>query len=330
MSKRKTKVIRPLYVAASFALIAAGCAHTASSVQPYSLREPVQDFTVDVPMLSIDLPLPEIKLKEIEVPMPEPKQDLLAIAEAGILSQTDGRLSRRALRYAMEARACAIESGVADPENQRLTIIDYSLPTTEKRLWIVDLSDGSLIMNDWVAHGSGSGGLVPSVFSNIPESYQSSLGLIKPLFRYQSPKNGESLRLEGLEPGINDKVFQRAIVVHRSNYIGPGKTGRSQGCQAVRNEAIDPLMDNLDGGLMYAFHETESIKLKSKLIGCGAVLTAADFSCQADARGQEEKSTPGLCPSTDAAHFATVFPNAHSAPWTDATNAPVSTQIAMR
>ena len=184
-----------------------------------------------------------------------------------ILAQTDGALDPQALEFAVKARACAIRSGMIEPESARLTVIDFGKPATQKRLFLVDLSTGKVLLTEWVAHGSGSGQLYATKFSNTPDSYQSSLGLIAPVMEYQA-SSGPAMRLRGLEKGINDEVYDRAIILHRAAYVGPGKQGRSHGCPAVRPEALRPVLNGLDGGLLYAYHPAQSPRLASALLQC--------------------------------------------------------------
>lgn len=163
----------------------------------------------------------------------------------------DQRLTRLApgadpqvLSLAANALACA------DPEAERLAVIDYSLPSTEPRLWVFDLSRDELMFEELVSHGRGSGDAVATTFSNIPESYQSSLGLFRTMNTYYG-RNGYSLRLEGLEAGVNDLAYQRAIVIHGADYVSEsfieqtGRLGRSHGCPAVRQEVTYPLIDSI-------------------------------------------------------------------------------------
>lgn len=238
------------------------------------------------PLILSKIELAFTQTKEAEVPFPlmtqvvadmqrkQKQRDL----EDVLLEQTKGRLSRDALRFAMEARACAIRNDRTQNHGSRLTIIDFGLPSSEKRLFIVDLEDEKLILKDWVAHGAGSGGLYATRFSNTPDSHMSSLGLIEPMFKYEA-SSGPAMRLRGLEKGINDNIYDRHIIVHQSTYIGDGRTGRSQGCQAVRPEAIDVFINGLSGGLMYAYHPQFSPFLNSDLLSCGEVLSSEDFMC---------------------------------------------------
>lgn len=177
-----------------------------------------------------------------------------------------GKLSPQAIHFAMEARKCALRNGVTK-NSGNLTVIDYSLPTNEKRLFIVEPTTGAILAQEWVMHGSGSGKMLATTFSNTPSSHQSSLGLIEPMFVFQS-SFGRSLRLNGLERGLNDKIFEREIIVHQSNWIGNGKFSNSQGCQAVRPEAIDVVINGTKGGLMYAYHKEYTPQLASKLLEC--------------------------------------------------------------
>lgn len=164
------------------------------------------------------------------------------------LGQTLTRLAPSAdpqvLRLAANALACA------DPDAERLAVIDYSLPSTEPRLWVFDLARQRLMFEELVSHGRGSGDAEATTFSNVPESYQSSLGLFRTMNSYYG-RNGYSLRLEGLETGINDLAYQRAIVIHGADYVSEafieqtGRLGRSHGCPAVRQEITYPLIDSI-------------------------------------------------------------------------------------
>lgn len=156
------------------------------------------------------------------------------------------------LAMALDATTCAETRGLVDsPET--LTVIDYSVPSTDPRLWVLDLRSGETLFEEVVAHGRGSGGNVPRWFSNRPDSYQSSLGLFVTGETYIG-ENGYSLRLDGLEPGINDHARDRAIVMHGAPYVDPlaarehGRLGRSWGCPAVRDEVARALIDRISGG----------------------------------------------------------------------------------
>jgi hypothetical protein len=115
------------------------------------------------------------------------------------------------------------------------------------------------LFDEWVSHGRGSGQAMATSFSNEPETNKSSLGLFRTGEAYIG-KNGYSLRLDGLEPGINDRARERAIVMHGAPYVNiavarvQGYLGRSLGCPAVRPEVARPLIDTVKGGgLLFAY-----------------------------------------------------------------------------
>ena len=128
----------------------------------------------------------------------------------------------------------------------RLTIIDFTRPATEKRLWVVDVISRAVLQTEYVAHGEGSGDLVPTRFSNQDGTHQSSLGTFITGSTFTGIR-GHSLRLHGLEPGINDKAYARGIVIHGTPGVSEAKArkgtmGRTEGCPAVPSEAAARLI----------------------------------------------------------------------------------------
>lgn len=125
-----------------------------------------------------------------------------------------------------------------DTTKSTLTIADFSQPSTNKRLYVIDLLKKKLLFNTYVAHGRNSGDITPNRFSNTRSSLQTSLGFYQTLKTYMG-KHGLSLQLKGLEKGINNNVFNRNIVLHGADYAcaehihKTGKLGRSEGCPAV-------------------------------------------------------------------------------------------------
>ena len=134
-----------------------------------------------------------------------------------------------------------------------LSIVDMSQPSSKKRLYVIDLAKRKLLFNTYVAHGRNSGELLPNRFSNTNSSFQSSLGFYKTLGLYQG-KHGLSMQLQGLEKGINDNAFSRAIVMHGADYVcedmirRTGRLGRSQGCPAVSTAECSPIVRTISGG----------------------------------------------------------------------------------
>ena len=183
-------------------------------------------------------------------------------------------VSVEALQHALEARDCAVAGGVALAAS-RLAVIDYSRPSTERRLWVFELGETpKLLFAEHVAHGRGSGENLAQAFSNIEGSHQTSLGLFRTAETYQGG-NGYSLRLDGLEAGVNDNARARAIVMHGAPYVEPtlaqkqGRLGRSYGCPAVRREVAQPMIDSLRGGqLLYSYYPDSQLLKQSAFLGC--------------------------------------------------------------
>jgi hypothetical protein len=146
------------------------------------------------------------------------------------------------------------------PRADVLTVIDYSRPSTEPRLFVFDLASNRLLFRERVAHGRESGENTTERFSNSTGSRMSSLGVFRALDVYRGA-HGESLRLEGLEPGFNDHARERAIVMHGADYVSDaivaaqGRLGRSWGCPAVRTSIVKELVAAIrDGSLVVAYY----------------------------------------------------------------------------
>jgi hypothetical protein len=185
------------------------------------------------------------------------------------------------LRLALQARACAIHHGEAQADD-RLAVIDYSQPSTDPRLWVFELAPLRLLYREHVAHGRGSGENFALRFSNVEGSHQSSLGLFRTAETYQGG-NGYSLRMDGLEPGINDRARSRAIVMHGAPYVNPelaqrqGRLGRSFGCPAVRREVAQGVIDSLkQGQLLFAYYPDADWLAQSPFLTCPGSAALAD------------------------------------------------------
>lgn len=162
------------------------------------------------------------------------------------------------LELALTAYHHARDEGL--DEQQILTVVDYTKPSTVPRLWTFDLNDDSLLYRSVVTHGSGSGLLFPKRFSNVPGSYESSVGLFLTESVYNG-KVGYALRLAGLEHNINDNAESRAIVVHGAKYADPsfldkyGRLGRSEGCFALPTAIYKPVINTIDEGtLIFSYY----------------------------------------------------------------------------
>lgn len=153
-----------------------------------------------------------------------------------------------------------------------MAIADFSQSSTKKRLYVIDFIQKKLLLNTFVAHGRNSGQEFARSFSNDNSSYQSSLGFYKTLGTYQG-KHGLSLRLEGVEKGINDRAFERAIVMHGADYVSEkfikntGRLGRSQGCPAVSIADHKKLIDLLyNGAGLFIYSQNQTYFKKSSLL----------------------------------------------------------------
>ncbi|TSD67318.1 murein L,D-transpeptidase catalytic domain family protein [Inquilinus sp. KBS0705] len=142
------------------------------------------------------------------------------------------------------------------PANSNIiTVIDFNRSSREKRMWIVDMLNKTLVLNTWVAHGQGSGDDMANRFSNNNESHQSSLGFYLTDDVYIG-KHGQSLRLDGLDNGINSAARARGIVVHAADYVCQntinqiGRLGRSFGCPAISPEVAQTVINTIKGKTM--------------------------------------------------------------------------------
>jgi len=188
------------------------------------------------------------------------------------LAHAAPELNPDVLKHALSAMQCAVGNGLE--RSERLAVIDYSQPSTARRLWIFDLRKQTLVLRDLVAHGQKSGENFATQFSNREGSYQSSLGLFRTQESYEGA-HGYSLRMDGLEPGFNDRARERAIVIHAADYVSPlwskreGRIGRSQGCPAVRPQVARQVVDKLKGGqFMFSWYPDQRWLKSSAYLNC--------------------------------------------------------------
>ncbi|MFZ9717727.1 MAG: murein L,D-transpeptidase catalytic domain family protein [Chitinophagaceae bacterium] len=175
----------------------------------------------------------------------------LQLAEAG--------LQRNAFRMAFKGYRKMIDLGMI-AKRGLLSIADFSLPSTQQRFFVVDMQRGKLLFKTWVAHGRNSGRIYATDFSNTPSSYKSSLGFYLTLQPYYGDK-GYALKLKGMEKGINDKAYERAIVIHGADYVNgnmaatQGYLGRSLGCPALPFELNKKVIDTIrEGSCFFIYH----------------------------------------------------------------------------
>ena len=212
-------------------------------------------------------------VKAVENVVLEANSSFLAknLAVYDSLHLADQGLSIAVFEMALKGMEKLLQAGITHNDNI-IAIADFSQPSTNKRLYIVDLDNYELKFRTWVAHGRRSGGQMAEQFSNKVSSYQSSPGFYVTGSTYQG-KHGYSLRLEGVEKGINDNAGRRAIVMHGADYVNPniipklGYIGRSQGCPAIPMNLHRPVINQLkDGACLFIYSPADSYIKKSSLI----------------------------------------------------------------
>jgi len=186
---------------------------------------------------------------------------------------------KEVLDLAVEAQRCGYRRG--DVDGSTLTVIDYSLPSSEKRLWVIDMARWRVLFHEHVSHGEGSGEKWAYMFSNREGSHQSSLGLFRTADTYVGGY-GYSLRLDGLEPGVNDRARERRIVMHGALYASPwiveriGQLGTSHGCPTLSREVARTVIDRIKGGsAVFAYYPDAEWLQSSAYLACGAGMRVA-------------------------------------------------------
>ena len=196
--------------------------------------------------------------------------DVEAYASLYRSMQLEGVVNWKAFRQAV--------AGYYKIDNRKrevLTLIDFSRPSTAKRLFVFDMRERKVLFSSVVSHGKNSGDNYATSFSNEYGSYKSSLGFYLTESTYQG-KNGYSLILNGLEKGINDRAKERAIVVHGANYCSPsvavstGRLGRSFGCPALPPSLAKPIINTIkDGTLLYIYANDKEYLSQSTILSTG-------------------------------------------------------------
>jgi hypothetical protein len=183
------------------------------------------------------------------------------------------------LDLALQAYRCGEREGqFARPV---LTIIDYSLPSREPRLWVIDVPRRQILHHVIVAHGEGSGNALAVRFSNEVGSHQSSLGLFRTDETYFG-RFGRSLRLSGLEPGVNDRARERAIVVHGWSEVSPARAARegmvvrSWGCPALPEDVAPQVIERIAwGSAVFAYYPDSRWLQESRYLHCDGQVAAS-------------------------------------------------------
>ncbi len=153
-----------------------------------------------------------------------------------------------------------------------LTLIDFSMSSNLKRLWVIDLDSNTILFNSLVAHGRNTGEEYANSFSNSAESFKSSLGFYVTGEIYMG-KHGKSLRLDGLEKGINSNARGRSVVVHGADYVSNSfiknnkRLGRSLGCPAIPQEITAEVINVIkDKSCLFIYHPSKSYREASQIL----------------------------------------------------------------
>ena len=180
-------------------------------------------------------------------------------------------LSKKAYDNALKGFNHLLLMGKLENENI-LSIVDFSLPSSMKRLFVIDIKNFKILFNTYVAHGRNSGKEFANKFSNDPESFKSSLGFYVTKNTYNG-SHGFSLHLEGEEKGINDNAYSRAIVMHSAPYVDEsvvkshGFIGRSLGCPALPAKFYKPIIERIkNGSCLFLYSPNEEYLSHSRLL----------------------------------------------------------------
>jgi hypothetical protein len=239
----KEKLLSKLYlIIGSIIIIHFLFVFATSPTKPYSAN-PHQDSSF---IAGVEMTTDAIAATE-EVSDVTPQKDLYLSLSLGKLG-----LSRTAYDYAMKGYNHFLFAGKLSNKNI-VSIVDFSLPSSKKRLFILDVKNQKLLFHTYVSHGRNSGRETATQFSNAPESFKSSLGFYITKDTYIG-KHGFSLKLQGEERGINDNAMNRAIVMHNASYVdeslirSQGYIGRSLGCPAVPEQLHKPIIEKIKNG----------------------------------------------------------------------------------
>jgi L,D-transpeptidase catalytic domain len=180
-------------------------------------------------------------------------------------------LSKKAFEFALKGYYYLLDHHWLNKTNI-LSICDLSQSSRNKRLYVVDLEQRTILVNTYVAHGRNSGKEFARTFSNNPSSHKTSLGFYITEGTYFGD-NGLSLRIRGMERGFNDKAIGRNIVIHGSKYVGPDFLGmnqfcgRSYGCPALPADESENIIETIkEGSCLFIYHPTKKYIAQSKIL----------------------------------------------------------------
>mgnify|MGYP003542756884 FL=1 len=181
--------------------------------------------------------------------------------------ELNGKLEYRIFQMAMKGFEI-----ISPKQKKYIAIVDFTQNSTKKRFFLIDIFNKSIVYNDLVAHGMNTGEKEAEVFSNEEDSHMSSLGFYVTGEAYYG-SNGYSLRLDGLDKGLNDNARKRDIVIHGAPYVSESsiaemnRIGRSWGCPALSPTISKDVIEKLkDGNLLFVYannYEKDSTVLRS-------------------------------------------------------------------
>lgn len=233
------------------------------------------------------LPAGTIASKSNDYPVEANSATAVTQAQPDIIKALYDRFPQGTFKFeafvaAMKGYAAA-SAGNQIKKTHLLTLIDFSLPSSEERFFVLDLNEAKVLFKSLVAHGRNTGENIATNFSNKAESYQSSLGFYVTAESYTG-KNGYSLKLDGLEKNINDKARERGIVIHAADYVSKefvaqhGRLGRSQGCPALPNALNQKVINCIGGGsLLFIYAPQENYLQQSAFLN-----STPDLDCLAE------------------------------------------------
>ncbi|RYD54788.1 MAG: murein L,D-transpeptidase catalytic domain family protein [Sphingobacteriales bacterium] len=177
-------------------------------------------------------------------------------------------------------------SGKLSSDKDILTVCDFSKSSTAYRLWVIDLREKKVLINDYVAHGQGSGDEFATMFSNTNSSHQSSLGFYVTGDTYVG-KHGTSLRLHGMDKGFNNAAYERAVVIHGAAYVcdqfvaGQKRLGRSWGCPAVSDKIAGKMINTIkEGTCVFVYAPQKNYLQSSVWLNSEIVSIPVDFNME--------------------------------------------------
>ena len=224
-----------------------------TSVMPLSVRA-----KTDGKKATGDKNFPSLLSNSFEAPLLKVQSDSLY----NLMGLGNYGLQREVFFKAYKGYNFLLKKGLVRKKNI-LTVCDYSQSSNNKRLYVIDLKETRMLFNTFVSHGRNSGGEFANTFSNLIESNKSSLGFMLTAETYNG-KAGYSMRFDGMEAGINDKVRTRDIVLHGSYFVNAqmvktrGIIGNSLGCPAIPNDKRNQVIEAIKGGSCFYINHPDN------------------------------------------------------------------------